>query len=121
MQDKARSSIEIQQDFFNNAGWLVLNVLFLKLHPEQGEALSLSGEEESAVTGMAINLVELLWSICQAKGFVSQRIDPDTGMTSYEQTRAFRSVFSTSGDCQILRSALLAKLAQERTPAATQV
>jgi hypothetical protein len=113
MQDNGRASSGIRKAFFDNARWLVLNVLFLKLHPERGEDVKLTAEEEAEVSKMALELAEALWVICEAKGYVARRANVPVGTETYEQTRHFRSVFSAAGDCQILRAGLLAKLSAQ--------
>jgi len=111
MQDNARASSGVRKAFFENARWLVLNVVFLKLHPEQGEGLSLSAEDEAAVSRATIEYSEALFGSCEANGFVSRRAQALGGMEAYEQTRHFRSIFSSATDCRTLRNALLARLA----------
>lgn len=114
MQDNARASNGVRKAFFENARWLVLNVIFLKLHPEQGDDLQLSGEELAAISRAANEFAEILWGVCETQGFVSQRTT--SGGDIFEQPRHFRSVFCSSADCERLRKALLSRLA---TPAST--
>lgn len=116
MQDNARASSGVRKAFFENARWLVLNVVFLKQHPEQGEALVLSAAEEASVTRSAVEYAESLFETCVATGFVSRQINASSGMEPYEQTRHFRSIFSAAGDCQVLRNGLLARLTQPVLP-----
>lgn len=96
----------IRKAFFENCRWLILNVLLLKLRSEQGEAVTLSAEELNSIPATALDYAEKLWTICQAKGFVTS--SPNEG---WKSERHFRSIFSTPGDCALLRSALLAMLA----------
>lgn len=119
MQDSARSSLGIRKAFFENARWLLLNIVFLKLHTENGEELSLNADEQDAITRIAIDIAEALWGVCETLGFISRRTDASVGHDTYEQTRHFRSIFSAAGDCQTLRNATLAKLAQPSRPAIT--
>jgi len=112
MQDSARASSGVRKTFFENSRWLVLNVVFLKLHPEQGDDLTLTAGEEVEVTRGSIDYAEALFLVCESNGFVSRRVNAPSGMEPYEQTRHFRSVFSAAGDCQVLRNGLLARLAQ---------
>jgi AIPR protein len=118
MLNSARASIGIRKAFFENSRWLVLNVLFLRLRPEQGNELSLTPEETSAIAALTIELAESLWGICIEQGFVSRRAEAIG--EPYEQTRHFRSVFSTASDCARLRNALLAKLNSPRAVAPTE-
>ncbi|MBF8274501.1 MAG: AIPR protein [Magnetococcales bacterium] len=41
MQKSGRTSMGVRKTFFENARWVILNVLFLKLRPEQRKMLSL--------------------------------------------------------------------------------
>jgi hypothetical protein len=108
MLNTARGYTGIRRAFFDNARWLVLNVLFLKLQPEQGNELSLTPEETEAIIALTNELAETLWSVSEEQGFVSRRTG--TSGEPYEQTRHFRSVFSTATDCAQLRRTLMAKL-----------
>lgn len=112
MQDNARASSGVRKAFFENARWMVLNVVFLKLRPEQGDALTLTSDEEAGVTRAAVEYAEAMLEVCEANGFVSRRANAPSGMEPYEQARHFRSIFSAAGDCQVLRNGLLARLAQ---------
>lgn len=117
MQDNGRASTGIRKAFFDNSRWLVLNVVFLKLHSEQGEGLALTSAEKASISQMTIELSEALWSVCEAKGYVGRSAHTAPGHEPYDQTRHFRSVFSTASDCQILRAGLLAKLAEQGSQA----
>lgn len=118
MQDNARASSGVRKAFFENARWLLLNMVFLKLRPEQGDALTLTVDEEAGVTRAAIEYAEALLEVCEANGFVSRRVNAPSGMEPYEQARHFRSIFSAAGDCQVLRNGLLARLAKVGQPGA---
>ncbi len=102
----------VRKDFFVYGGWLVLNGVFLNLKPERGGALALTANETGAITKAAQEYAEHLWTVCQSKGFVSAKAGG-----GWESPRHFKSVFSTAGDCQTLRSALLAKVAEAAQPA----
>lgn len=112
MRDNARASIGARKAFFENARWLVLSIIFLTPHPEQGEALVLCADEEAKITQATVEYSEALFETCEATGFVSRQVTAPSGMEPYEQARHFRSVFSVAGDCQVLRNSLLARLAQ---------
>lgn len=114
MRDSGRASTGLRKAFFENSRWLVLNIIFLKLHPEQGGELPLSTEEIADISRATNEYAELLWQICEAQGLVSQRTV--SGPDPYEQPRHFRSVFSNFTDCERLRSALLARLAAQIPP-----
>lgn len=109
MQGNARASNGVRKAFFENARWLVLNVIFLKLHPEQGEDLQLSVDEITSISRATGEFAEILWVVCETQGFVSRRTISGTDI--FEQTRHFRSVFCSPADCERLRNALLARLA----------
>jgi hypothetical protein len=110
MQSNARASSGVRKTFFENVRWLVLNIIFLKLHPEQGDSLKLTIEETAAVSRQAVEVAEVLWEVCVAQGYVSRKAIAG-GAEQFEQARHFRSVFSSASDCQALRNGLLAKLA----------
>lgn len=111
MQGNARASNGVRKAFFENARWLVLNVIFLKLHPEQGNDLALSAAEIANISRAAGEFAESLWEVCETQGFVSRRTISGTDI--FEQTRHFRSVFCSSADCERLRNTLLVKLAAQ--------
>ena len=115
MQANARSATGIRKAFFENGRWLVLNMLFLHLHPEHGESLALSAEELAAIGAKAIEIAEALWDVAQVQGYATRQTDAAGGPEPYQQSRHFRSVFCDAADCQRLRNATLAKLAQTRT------
>jgi hypothetical protein len=117
MQNSGRAtSSGIRKTFYENARWVILNVIFLKLRPEQGNELTLTTEEVSAITALTIEAAEALWGVCEEQGFVSRR--QDAIGEPYEQTKHFRSVFSAAPDCARLRGALLAKLNRPKPGAA---
>jgi len=117
MQANARASTGARNTFFINCRWLVLSLLFLKLHPERGEALALTQAEVAALSQRAIEIADDLWTICEAKGFVVRRVGATAGPTTHDEARHFRSIFSSITDCRQLHSAYLAKAPQEN-PAA---
>ena len=98
----------MRKDFFENGRWLVLNVIFLRLHPEDGESLTLTDDEIAALSKSAQEWAERLWSECQSKGFVSA-----DASHRWVTTKHFKSVFSAATDCQVLRNGLLAALSAE--------
>lgn len=98
MRDEGRGSAGLRKAFFENARWLVLNILLLKLRPELGNDLALSREENAAIVAKTLEIAEALWQVCEEKGYVSE-------------ARHFRSVFGSATDCQGLRNATLVKLA----------
>jgi len=112
MQGSARASNGIRKMFFENARWLVLNLVFLKLHSENGEQLTLSQTEKDQITRKTIEVAEILWNACESIGFVSRRTDSQPGYEIFEQPRHFRSIFSAAADCRQLRDKALSLLAR---------
>lgn len=110
------NEVGVRKDYFDNCRWLILNVIFLKLHPQQGTDLSLSPDEISAITQGAQEYAEMLWNICETKGYVSAK--PGGG---WEIQRHFRSVFCSLSDWNILRAALLAAISGTSSNQAVQV
>lgn len=118
MQNSARASQGVRKAFFENARWLVLNLVFLKLHSEKGEDVSLTQDEKDQITRVTIDIAEILWKACESLGFVSRRTDTSPGYEIYEQPRHFRSIFCAASDCYGLRNATLSMLAQPGSAAA---
>lgn len=96
----------IRKDFFVSCKWMVLSLIFVRLRPQWGEALSLTAEESNKITTAAQNYAEQLWTVCKEKGFVTAKA---TG--GWEVQRHFRSVFCSVVDCQRLYGAVQQKLA----------
>jgi hypothetical protein len=109
MQENGRASTGIRKAFFENGRWLVLNVVLLKLHPEQGDDLTLSAAERESILRAANEFAEKLWEVCETQGLVTRRTIAGTEV--FEQTRHFRSIFCSPADCERLRKGLLARLA----------
>ena len=111
MRESSRASTGNRKAFFDNARWLVLNLVLLKLHSENGDGLTLSQTEKDRIVAATIEISEKLWFACESLGFVSRRTDSSPGYDVYEQPRHFRSVFSTAADCQRIRKKTLSLLA----------
>lgn len=112
MRDDGRAAgVGVRNSFFENARAVVLSVVFVRLRPEQGEAVALTSQEMGRITGETISAAEALWSACVELGYVGRNAAgaPDP----YEQTRHFRSVFSSAADCKRLRAAALSRLARD--------
>lgn len=92
-----------RRSFFENARWLLLSVIFQKLHHERGEAMSLSTDETTLIATKAGQWVEALWTLCETKGYVTR--NPEGAHVS---PRNFRSVFAQASDCKNLRDAMMA-------------
>lgn len=112
MRANARAESGVRKAFFETARWLVLNVLFLRLRPEIGQHLTLSEDERTAISEAVNEISEALFSECEAKGFIVAREGAAGGLRVHETPRHLRSVFSAPGDCQLLRSGLLGRLAK---------
>jgi hypothetical protein len=111
MRLEARSSVGVRKAFFETARWLILNLVYLQLHPERGDEMSLAESEISQIVSKSIEIAELLWSASETLGYVSRRADA-IGGDAYEQPRHFRSVFCSAADCERLRNATLARLSR---------
>lgn len=109
MSDNAKASAGATKTFYTNARWVVLAAIFKKLHPEAGEALALSGEEQTAVSTAAVDYAEKLLAQAVGKGFASYYNAPG-GLQVLTAPRDFQSVFKTQGDCQALFAALKAEI-----------
>lgn len=106
MKESTRAETGIRKAFFENARWLVLNVIFLHLRPEQGNEMTLTPEEAEAISRATLEISEMLWVVCETLGYISRRTD---GL-GYEVTRHLKSVFSSAADCARLRNTLLADM-----------
>jgi AIPR protein len=92
MQNDTRASTGKRKVFFENARWLVLNLIFLKLHPERGEELQLGAAELENIRRMTIEIAETLWGTVQT------------------EIRHFKTVFSNVNDCLMLKARVLENL-----------
>ena len=110
MQDNGKAEKGVRKAFFENARWVVLNVIFVKLLLEQGNDLQLTDAERERVSQSAIEFAEELWTVCKEKGYVSWKLLGNTEL--YNSVRHFKSVFSDANDCDRLRNGLLARLAK---------
>ena len=88
--------------FFENGRWLILNLIFLRLKPESGEATSLSAEEIASFSDAALTVSEEVWGACGTLGHIS--VVQGGG---YSFPRHFRSVFCDSEDCRRIRGEVL--------------
>ncbi len=98
----------VRKEFFENGRWLVLNLLYLRLHPQDGESLVLTVQETTELIKAAQEYAETLWATCQSLGLVSAKAGG-----GWDCPRHFRSVFSDAADCARLRNETLAALAKE--------
>lgn len=106
MKESTRIETGTRKTFFENGRWLTLNLIFLRLHPEQGEAMTLTPEEAQEISRATLEIAEHVWSACEILGFVSRRANGQ----SYESPRHLKSVFSSAADCARLRGAVFARM-----------
>jgi AIPR protein len=111
MRDNGRTSQGVRKAFYETARWVLLSVIYLRLRPQLGEALTLTADEEQSVSRATLDMAELLWEVCEAQGIVTRRVDAATNTEVFDAARHFRSVFSSAADCARLRAALLGRLA----------
>lgn len=104
MKDSGKASTGVRKTFFENARWLVLNLIFLKVHPHEGQGLSLSEDQHQVIVAKTIEFAEILWRVAESKGFISRSSD------LREPLRHLRSVFCSQADCQILRNGVLSEV-----------
>jgi AIPR protein len=81
-----------RQLFFQTARWLVLNLVFLRLRCDQGEDLTLTASEQSAISREANLISEALWELVQ------------------HETKLFRTMFSNVNDCLSYKGRVLQQL-----------
>ncbi len=100
MRENGRASAGKRKEFFENAHWLVLHLIFLCRHPERGEELALSVAEIETLRQEADNVSEALWTSADPLG----------------QYRHFKTIFCSAADCRALKNATMARLAQVTRP-----
>ena len=89
-----------RKEFFENARWLILCIIFIRLHPERGEALLLSPAEIDAIRREADDVAEAIWTPAEPLGAL----------------RHFKSVFCSYDDCRRLKASAMATLAVGAPP-----
>lgn len=110
MKAETRSHTGVQKAFYENSRWLILNVIFLRLRPEQGDDMTILPADVERIGTATLDCAEKLWAACETLGYVSR------GAGGYESPRHMKSVFSTAADCARLRSKML-ELLNQRQPA----
>jgi hypothetical protein len=98
-----RPATGVRRAFYENARWLVLSLLFLREHLEQGPTLALTDAERAKASEQALEIANAIWAAAQEAGFVS-------AAEPYTAPRHFKSVFCRADDCQKLKAAALKKL-----------
>ncbi len=102
MRENTRASTGKRKEFFENARWLVLHLIFLRQHPERSEELTLRAAELDTLRQETDSVSEALWAFADPLG----------------QHRHFRTIFCSAADCRNLKGATMNRLAQGVPPAA---
>ena len=103
MRENTRASTGKRKEFFENARWLVLYLIFLRYHPERGEELALCVGELDTLRQGTDYVSEALW----------------TGADPFGQYRHFRTIFCSAADCRHLKNSTMNRLAQVTPPASS--
>ena len=101
MRENTRAATGKRKEFFENARWLVLHLIFLCYHPERGEELALCVGELDTLRQATDDVSEALWSLADPLG----------------QYRHFKTIFCSAADCQRLKRTTMGRLAQVPPPA----
>ena len=96
MRENARASTGKRRQFFENARWLALHLIYLRQHPERGEALALSAGELDILRQITDEVSEALWTAANPLG----------------QYRHFKTIFCSAVDCRQLKNTTMGRLAQ---------
>ncbi|SOC92292.1 AIPR protein [Rhizobium sp. AN5] len=116
MAESARASTGVTKSFYTHARWAVLAAVYIRLKPQDGEALGLTDDEAAAIAAAVPDYAEKLLAIAVGKGFAAYA---DVGGQQILQSpRDFQSVFKTQGDCRNLFAALKAELWNPQNQAA---
>jgi len=107
-----RPATGVRRDFYENARWLVLGLLFLRERLEQGPTLVLTKEEQAKAAEKTLEIANAVWEAAQEAGFVSAN-EP------YTAPRHFKSVFCSASDCQKLKAGAMKKLNEKPTGTAS--
>ncbi|AMV32140.1 AIPR protein [Pirellula sp. SH-Sr6A] len=107
-----RPAAGARREFYENARWLVLHLLFLREHLEQGETLALTEEEKARAAAQTLEIANAIWATAQEAGFVS-------ATEPYTSPRHFKSVFCNAADCQKLKAGAMRKLNEKPTAIAS--
>lgn len=91
-----------RRQFFESARWLILNLVFLRLHPEQGEELNLNDGQLAQVGQTATDIAESVWAACRALGYATEDVH---GRIQYP--RGLKSVFCHREDVRRTRNEAL--------------
>ena len=113
LRQEMRTSTGIRKAFFENARWLVLSLLLLREHLEQGSTLNLTEDEKRKSSEQTLEIAEAIWTAAREAGFVSNAADGSG--EPYQSPRHFKSVFCSAADCQKLKAGAMKKLNQKPT------
>lgn len=91
-----------RKQFAENGRWLILNLIHLRIHPENGESTALTDVEKSDLIDTTQALAEEVWNACRTLGHIS--VAQGGG---YTFPRHFKSVFSDKEDCRRIRGEVL--------------
>lgn len=103
MRESARATSGNRHAFFENARWLLQNVLFLLVKPDQGNDLELPMSVRERLERWTGEAAEELWEVCRESGLVGSDHDG-------KQVRGFKAIFGNAEDCRRLRGALIQRL-----------
>jgi hypothetical protein len=109
MKQNTRAESGVRKTFFENARWLILNIIFLRLRPEQGNDMTIGPADVENIRTATLEYSEILWSACETLGYVSRQTD---GRGGYDSPRHLKSIFGSAADCVRLRSKMLEQLNQ---------
>jgi len=102
-----------RKPFFETGRWLILEIILLRLHPENGEDLYLSTDDVAAISDAAVSVSEEVWSACRSLGHALA-----SGGGGYNYPRHLRAVFCNKDDCRRIKGEVYRTSA---TVAATEV
>jgi len=106
-----RPAAGARREFYENVRWLVLSLLFVREHLDQGETLALTEDEKAKVAAQTLEIANAVWATAQEVGFVS-------ATEPYTSTRHFKSVLCSAADCRRLKAGAMKKL-NEKKPTGT--
>ncbi len=107
-----RPATGVRREFYENSRWLVLNLLFLREHLEQGETLILTEAEKARAAAQTLEIANAIWATAQELGHVS-------AAEPYTSPRHFKSVFCSAADCRRLKAGAMKKLNEKPTGTAS--
>jgi hypothetical protein len=102
-----RPAAGARREFYENARWLVLSLLFVREHLDQGDTLALTDDEKARAAEQTLEIANAIWATAQEAGFVS-------ATEPYTSPRHFKSVFCSAADCQKLKAGAMKKLSEKK-------